>query len=244
MRSRSSTLRFGGERAAELIVVAAIIAAALAWGLTRSSEHVASGLRVVAVDQPVPAGITAPLDDELGLTSKPAAGQLAADQARVVAALHPIGATRPRVVARLGAYNLLIAWHTRADVLCLHVASRFGLSMPFGPCQPAYDRATRQAEVPPCGEICVHWAAGAPASGGTTTYLLGGLVAPEGDALRVWPPHGGPKAYALNGPLYEGRRIVLLPLGQHAFRKLELLRGGRPIAVTALPALVVGLLGG
>jgi hypothetical protein len=71
------------------------------------------------------------------------------------------------------------------------------------------------------------------------TWVLSGTVAPDADAIDVTTSAGTTAEYPLTGPLVAGgdRRVFMLELGKADWRKLVLLRGGRVVDESTMPAM-------
>jgi hypothetical protein len=151
--------------------------------------------------------------------------------------LEPAPGSSPRAVARLpladGGDTLFIAWHNRDGLLCTYTntadAGGGGGGGAAGPCEG--DQQGTQ-----CADVCL-------ASSGTGTntsaerWVLTGTVPADADALDVTTADGATAEYPLTGPVLDGdRRVFLLELGAHDWRKLGLVRGGQVVDETTMPA--------
>jgi hypothetical protein len=143
-------------------------------------------------------------------------------------AIRPAPGSPPRIVAELRGRALLLAWRDRANLLCLR-ATRLpqGGGSIFGPCV--------QSDVP-CADICLR-SDGEGVSRASIEYLLAGTVRRDATALRITRSREAATQYPLRGPIVRGtdRRVFMLDLGRHDWRRLELFRGDAVVAVQAMP---------
>ena len=87
----------------------------------------------------------------------------------------------------------------------------------------------------PCAAVCL--ASSGTGSDAAQRWVLSGTVAADADALDVTTADGATTEYPLTGPVLDGdRRVFLLDLGAHDWRKLGLVRGGRVVDETTMPA--------
>ena len=151
-------------------------------------------------------------------------------------ALEPASDSAPRAVARLpladGGETLFVAWHNRHGLLCTYTnttdAGGSGGGGAGGPCEG--DEPARQ-----CAAVCL--ASNGTGTASTERWVLTGTVAADADALDVTTADGATTEYPLTGPLLDGdRRVFLLELGVHDWRKLALVRGGRVVDETTMRA--------
>jgi hypothetical protein len=147
-------------------------------------------------------------------------------------AIKPAKGIEPRAVAQLRladrdpkARARLVVWRSQAGKLCLvsevETKDGGGDDGPFGPCIPE----------PRCDKICLDlWEDG---SGLRTRYLVSGVLASEGDRLRMTLDSGRVIIYALSGPFVPGfadYRVFMLDLGRDLYERLELLHGDKVVA--------------
>jgi hypothetical protein len=152
-------------------------------------------------------------------------------------AVTPATGSEARAIARLrlpdrepSSRALLIAWRSQAGALCLaseeESADGGSVGGPHGPCVPE----------PHCTKICLELSGSG--TGGNTRYVLVGVVAFEGDSLRMTLDDGRVVTYELSGPLVPGfgeYRVFMLDLGRDLSTRLELLKGTKVIAEQKQP---------
>lgn len=153
--------------------------------------------------------------------------QARAEEERYRAAIEPAATSEPRVVAKLtlhGGDVLFTAWRTSAGAVCWETDAGGGGSGPAGPCTTEDGGA--------CGALCL-----ASAGGDGDDYVLSGTVPLDAEALRVTLAGGATATYPLVGPalLDTNRRVFMLDLGTHDWRKLELVRQGAVAQTLELP---------
>lgn len=150
--------------------------------------------------------------------------------------LEPVPCSSPRAVARLplvdGGETLFIVWHNRDGLLCTYTNTADegggGGGGPGGPCE-GDEQATQ------CAAVCL--ASSGTGSVSAERWVLTGTVAADADALDVTTADGATTEYPLTGPVLDGdRRVFLLELGAHDWRKLALVRGGRVADEKTMPA--------
>jgi hypothetical protein len=156
-------------------------------------------------------------------------------------AVAPAKGSEARAIARLrlrdrepSSRALLIAWRSEAGALCLaseeETADSGMSSGPQGPCIPE----------PHCTKICLQ--VSGSGTGSNTRYVLVGVVASEGDSLRMTLDDGRVVTYELSGPLVPGfrdYRVFMLDLGRDLSTRLELLEGTEVIAEENQPRGVI-----
>ena len=158
------------------------------------------------------------------------------------AAIEPAPGSPPRLVARLplagGGNAFFVAWRNHEALLCFETQIAYdpnsggGGGGASGPCA-----ATGQGE-PHCAALCLT-SDGGGVSMADETWVLSGTVAPDADAIDVTTSAGTTAEYPLTGPLVAGgdRRVFMLELGKADWRKLVLLRGGRVVDESTMPAM-------
>lgn len=156
-------------------------------------------------------------------------------------AVTPAKGSEPRAIARLrltdrepGSRATLIAWRSQAGALCLASEEETADSSvgggPQGPCVPQ----------PHCTKICLNLSGSG--IGRNTRYLLAGVVASDGDMLRMTLDDGRVLTYELSGPPVPGfreYRVFMLDLGRDFSTRLELLEGTKVIAEEKQPDYVI-----
>lgn len=156
-------------------------------------------------------------------------------------AVTPAKGSEARAIARLrlpdrepSSRALLIAWRSQAGALCLaseeESADGGSGSGPHGPCVPE----------PHCTKICLDLSGSG--TGGNTRYVLVGVVASEGDSLRMTLDDGRVVTYGLSGPLVPGfrdYRVFMLDLGRDFYTHVKLLKGTKVIAEEKQPRVVI-----
>ena len=156
-------------------------------------------------------------------------------------AVTPAKGSEARAIAQLRLLDrepssraLLIAWRSDAGALCLaheeETADAGGGFGPQGPCVPE----------PRCSKICLDTSPSG--TGPKTRYVLAGVVASDGDLLRMTLDDGRVVAYELSGPLVPGfpeYRVFMLDLGRDLSTRLELLDGANVIATEKQPRDVI-----
>ena len=159
-------------------------------------------------------------------------------------AVTPAKGSEARAIARLrlpdrgpSSHALLIAWRNEAGALCLADEEETGDSGsgsgPRGPCVPE----------PHCTKICLDLSQGG--AGRNTRYVLTGVVASEGDLLRMTLDDGRVVTYELSGPLVPGfreYRVFMLDLGRDLSTQLDLLKGSTVIAEEKQPREVIRIM--
>ena len=152
-------------------------------------------------------------------------------------AVTPTKGSEARAIARLplpdrgpSSHADLIVWRNEAGALCLaseeETADGGGGGGPRGPCVPE----------PRCTKICLDISG--TGTGSTTRYVLAGVVASDGDLLRLTLDDGRVVTYELSGPLVPGfreYRVFMLDLGRDLSTRLELLKGTKVIAEQKQP---------
>ena len=147
-------------------------------------------------------------------------------------AIKPAKGIEPRAIAQLRladrdpkARVRLVVWRSQAGKPCLvsevQTKDGGGDGGPFGPCVPE----------PRCDKMCLDLSE--DGSGLRTMYLVSGVLASEGDQLRMTLDSGRVITYTLSGPLVPGfpdYRVFMLDLGRDLYERLELLRGDKVIA--------------
>ena len=150
--------------------------------------------------------------------------------------LEPAPGSSPRAVARLpladGGDTLFVAWHNRDGLLCTYTntvdAGGGGGGGAAGPCE-GDDQGTQ------CAAVCL--SSSGTGSASAERWVLTGTVPADADALDVTTADGATTEYPLTGPVLDGdRRVFLLELGAHDWRKLGLVRGGQVVDETTMPA--------
>ena len=156
---------------------------------------------------------------------------------KLLRAISPAKGVEPRAIAQLrlldrepSARSLLIAWRSESGTLCLaseeETADGGSGAGPQGPCIPE----------PRCNKVCLDISASG--TGGNRRYVLAGVVASEGDVLRMTLDDGRVTTYELSGPLVPGfheYRVFMLDLGRDLSTRVELLRGANVIAEEKQP---------
>jgi len=156
-------------------------------------------------------------------------------------AVTPAKGSEARAIARLrlpdrepSSRALLIAWRSQAGALCLaseeESADGGSGSGPHGPCVPE----------PHCTKICLDLSGSG--TGGNTRYVLVGVVASEGNSLRMTLDDGRVVTYELSGPLVPGfrdYRVFMLDLGRDFYTHVKLLKGTKVIAEEKQPRVVI-----
>jgi hypothetical protein len=175
--------------------------------------------------------------------------RMRAQEQRFQDAIRPAPGSAPRVVAKLaldgGAAELFTAWKNSSGALCW-VADEVGPhggggGGPSGPCVREAEAAMQgqSAQItPPCDAICLE-SGGGSTDNGPVTFVLAGTVAADAEAIRVTLAGGATATYPLAGPtvLDTDRRVFMLHLGTHDWRKLELVRGDAVAETSTVPAI-------
>lgn len=156
-------------------------------------------------------------------------------------AVTPAKSSEARAIAQLrlldrepSSQARVIAWRNEAGALCLaseEETAGTGLgSGPHGPCVPE----------PHCSKICLDISQ--DGAGRNTRHVLSGVVAADGDTLRMTLDDGRVITYELSGPLVPGfreYRVFMLDLGRDLSTRLELLKGTKVIAEEKEPDYVL-----
>ncbi|HEX7526055.1 MAG TPA: hypothetical protein VF327_07080 [Gaiellaceae bacterium] len=179
------------------------------------------------------------------ISTTPTPAQIATFRAELDArraAIEPAPGSSPRLVARLplagGGNAFFVAWHNHEALLCFETQVAYdpnggGGGGASGPC------AATEQSAPHCAALCLT-SDGAGSNMADETWVLSGTVAPDADAIDVTTSAGTTAEYPLTGPLIAGgdRRVFMLELGKADWRKLVLLRGGRVVDESTMPAMV------
>jgi hypothetical protein len=174
--------------------------------------------------------------------------QAKADEQRYDDAIRPGPDTPPRVLAKLslsrGGTEYFILWRTANGSLCWDTDEESddggGGGGPVGPCTTdaltpeATDQLAKYG--PKCDALCLESDGGSNGDG-PDLYVLAGTVPATADAIRVTQAGGATATYPRVGPTIAGsdRRVFLLDLGTHDWRKLELVRGSSVVETEAMP---------
>jgi hypothetical protein len=162
--------------------------------------------------------------------------QLKTEEEQRADAVRPAAGSEPRAIANLtlgpDASARFVVWSNRDHVLCTDVITDDpdggGDDGVGGPCNP---------DSSPCAAICLD-SNGGSSGDRPITYLLAGTVAADAAAIRVTLAGGASDVYPLTGPRVPDtdRRVFMLSLGMHDWRRLELIRDGRVVATTEMDA--------
>ncbi len=175
---------------------------------------------------------------DAGGTSAPTPAQIAEARRQFEAhreALVPAPGSRPRAVARLpladGGDTLFIVWHNRDGLLCTYTSTSDAGGTSGGAGAVRARATARGRSAQPSASLRAARAARRRSAGSS----------PERSrptrALDVTTSDGPTTEYPLTGPVLDGdRRVFLLELGAHDWRKLTLVRGGQLVDETTMPA--------
>lgn len=201
-------------------------------------------------------GSTGSVTTECPQPSPEDSAKMQAEDDQYTHAISPAAGGDPLVVAKLELGNgdelFFTEWTATTGAACWEIDEEGpgdgGGGGPSGPCrdaavQLAYpdDYARMSQYAPRCDALCLDSDSSGAADPATEDFRLEGTVPVDAEALRVTVAGGGTATYPLVGPRLSDSslRVFMVDLGNHDWRKLELIRNGSVASTLTMPAFQV-----